>query len=152
MTIRNPRDFWTGVIYLALGIAVLWIGSDYPRGTSAQMGPGYFPALLGAVLTLFGAAAVGRSFIRPGEAITPFAWRPLGFVLGSVVLFGLLLNGAGVLIALPILIVGSALASRYTTLNATSVIVLVGLVAFSVLVFVRGLGVPMPLIGSWFGG
>jgi len=152
MSIRNPSDFWTGVIYFALGIAVLWIGRDYSMGSSAQMGPGYFPALLGAILTLFGVVAVGRSFVRPGEAITAFAWRPLGFVLGSVVLFGLLLNGAGLLIALPILIVGSALASRQTKLDAASVIVLVGLVAFCALVFVKGLGVPMPLIGPWFGG
>ena len=50
------------------------------------------------------------------------------------------------------LIVVSALASRYSRLDVTSVAALVGLVAFCVLVFVKGLGVPMPLIGTWFGG
>ncbi|MBX9827652.1 MAG: tripartite tricarboxylate transporter TctB family protein, partial [Xanthobacteraceae bacterium] len=149
MHIRNPRDFWAGAIYLALAAVVLWIGRNYALGSSARMGPGYFPAALGSILAVFGVVSVGRSLLRPGEAITAFAWRPLVLVLGSVVLFGLLLDRVGVLIALPGLIIVSALASRHSRINVTSVSALVGLVAFCVIVFVKGLGVPMPLIGTW---
>jgi len=152
MHIRNPRDFWAGAIYLALATVVIWIGRDYPLGTSARMGPGYFPTVLGAVLAIFGVVSIGRSFIRAGEPISALAWRPLIFVLGSTVLFGLLLERMGVLIALACLIVVSALASRNSRLDATSVAALIGLVAFCVIVFVKGLGVPMPLIGTWLGG
>jgi hypothetical protein len=152
MHIRNPRDFWAGAIYLMLAIVLIWIGRDYPLGTSARMGPGYFPTVLGAVLAIFGAVSIVRSFIRPGEPISAFAWRPLIFVLGSTVLFGLLLQRAGVLVALTCVIVVSALASRNSRLDVTSVAALIGLVAFCVIVFVKGLGVPMPLIGPWLGG
>jgi hypothetical protein len=152
MRIRSPRDFWAGAIYLALAIAAIWIGQDYQLGTSERMGPGYFPTLLGSILAIFGVVSMGRSFIRSGEAISAIAWRPLALVLGSTVLFGLLLPRAGVLIALPCLIVVSALASRNSRLDATSIAALVGLVAFCVVVFVKGLGVPMPLLGTWFGG
>ena len=152
MHIRNPRDFWAGAIYLALAIAVLWIGKDYPQGSSARMGPGYFPMALGSILALFGAVSIGRSFIRPGEPIQAFAWRPLAFVLGAIVLFGVLLPRTGVLIALPCLIVVGALASRQSRLDLTSIAAMAGLVTFCVVVFVKGLGVPMPLVGSWFGG
>jgi hypothetical protein len=152
MGIRNPRDFWAGVLYLALAICVIWIGRNYQQGTSARMGPGYFPVVLGSILAVFGIVSIGRSFIRTGEAISAFAWRPLALVLGSTLLFGLLLTRAGVLIALPCLIVVSALASRNSRLDVTSVAALIGLVAFCVVVFVKGLGVPMPLIGTWFGG
>jgi Tripartite tricarboxylate transporter TctB family len=152
MRIRNPRDFWAGVIYLALAVVVIGIGRNYPQGTSARMGPGYFPTALGSILALLGVVAVIRSFLRPGEAISAFAWRPLTLVLGSTVLFGLLLARAGVLIALPCLIVVGALASRNSRLDATAIAALIGLVAFCVVVFVKGLGVPMPLIGTWFGG
>jgi putative tricarboxylic transport membrane protein len=152
MPIRNPRDFWAGAIYLALAIAVLWIGRDYSIGSSARMGPGYFPAALGFLLGLFGIASMARAFFRAGEPITPFAWRPLLLVLGSVVLFGVLVNGIGALIALPLMIVVAAMASRYSRLDATSAAALVGIVAFCVLVFVKGLGMPMPLIGAWLGG
>jgi hypothetical protein len=152
MHIRNARDFWAGAIYLALAIAVIVIGRDYQFGTSARMGPGYFPTVLGAVLAIIGIVSIGRSFIRPGEAISAIAWRPLALVLGATVLFGLLLPRAGVLIALPCLIVVSALASRNSRPDVTSIAALVGLVAFCVVVFVKGLGVPMPLVGTWFGG
>jgi Zn-dependent protease len=152
MTIRNPRDFWAGTIYLALAVAVLWIGRAYPLGSSARMGPGYFPIALGLLLAVFGAASVARSFVRAGEPITPFAWRPLLLVLGSVVAFGLLVHGLGALIALPILILIAAMASRYSRPDATSVAALIGMTAFCVLVFIKGLGMPMPLIGAWLGG
>ena len=152
MHIRNPRDFWAGAIYVALAIVVVWIGRDYELGTSARMGPGYFPTALGSLLATLGLVSIARSFIRPGEAISAIAWRPLALVLGSTVLFGLLLPRAGVLVALACLIVVSALASRNSRADATSIAALVGLVAFCVLVFVKGLGVPMPLIGTWFGG
>jgi hypothetical protein len=152
MRIRNPRDFWAGAIYLALAAVVIWIGRNYPHGSSARMGPGYVPMALGSILAIFGVVSVGRSFLRSGEAISALAWRPLVLILGSVVLFGLLLDRVGVLIALPCLIVVSALASRISLIDVTSVSALVGLVAFCVVVFVKGLGVPMPLIGTWFGG
>jgi hypothetical protein len=152
MGIRNPRDFWAGVLYLALAICAIWIGRNYQQGTSARMGPGYFPVMLGSLLAIFGAVSIGRSFIRAGEAISALAWRPLALVLGSTVVFGLLLARTGVLVALPCLIVISALASRKSRLDVTSIAALIGLVAFCVVVFVKGLGVPMPLIGTWFGG
>jgi fumarate reductase subunit C len=152
MSIRNPRDFWAGVIYLALAAVALWIGRNYSLGSSARMGPGYFPVVLGSILAVFGIVSVGRSLLRPGEAISAFAFRPLVLVLGSVALFGLLLDRVGVLIALPCLIVVSALASRHSRIDAASVSALVGMVAFCVIVFVKGLGVPMPLFGNWFGG
>ena len=152
MRIRNPRDFWAGAIYLALAIVAIWIGRNYQLGTSERMGPGYFPTALGSILALFGVVSIGRSFIRPGEAIAALAWRPLVLVLGATVLFGLLLDRLGLLIALPCLIVVSARASRYSRLDATSIVAMIGLVAFCALVFVKGLGVPMPLIGTWLGG
>jgi hypothetical protein len=152
MSIRNPRDFWAGAIYVALAVAVIWIGRNYQQGSSARMGPGYFPVVLGGILAIFGVVSIVRSFIRPGEPVEAIAWRPLGLVLGSVVLFGLLLDRAGVVVALACLIVVSASASRYSRVNMTSVAAMTGLVAFCVLVFVKGLGVPMPLLGSWFGG
>ena len=149
---RNPRDFWAGLLYLALGIAVVVWGRQYAMGTSARMGPGYFPTVLGAVLALLGAVSVGRSLLRTGEPIAAVAWRPTALVLGGTVLFGLLLEGAGLLIALASMIITGAMASRYTRLDVVSVLALLGIVMFCALVFVKGLGLPMPLVGSWLGG
>src|SRR3954470_11588494 len=152
LRIRNPRDFWAGAFYVALALAVFWFGSGLALGTSARMGPGYFPTVLGAILALLGLASIVRSFLRPGEGIEPIAWKPLTLILGAIVLFGLLLDRVGAVLAFAVLIVVSAVASRYSRPNAASIGALVGIVLFCVLVFVKGLGVPMPLLGSWFGG
>ena len=120
--------------------------------TRYQRADGTRVLALGSILALFGVVSLGRSFVRQGEAISAIAWRPLALVLGSTVLFGLLLPRAGLLIALPCLIVVGALASRNSRFDVTSIAALVGLVAFCIVVFVKGLGVPMPLIGNWFGG
>lgn len=149
---RNPRDLWAGVLYLALGMALLWFGRGLAVGTSARMGPGYLPAVLGCLLVLLGGVSVVRSFVRSGEAIGAIAWKPMALVLGAIALFGMLLERAGLIIALIALIGVSALASRHTRLDATSVAAMIGIVAFCALVFVKGLGVPMPLIGTWLGG
>lgn len=149
---RNPRDFWAGLLYLALGLGVVVWGRQYAMGSSARMGPGYFPTVLGAVLALLGAVSVGRSLVRTGEPIVAWAWRPAALVLGGTVVFGLLLDVAGLLIALPAMIVTGAMASRHTRLDGVSVLALIGIVVFCALVFVTGLGLPMPLVGSWLRG
>jgi hypothetical protein len=43
LSIRHPKDFWTGVIYIAFGLAAIIIGRDYEMGTATKMGPAYFP-------------------------------------------------------------------------------------------------------------
>lgn len=152
MSIRNPRDFWAGAIYLALAAVVIFVGRDYAQGTSERMGPGYFPFVLGVLLGLLGVASMVRSLARPGLPIGTFAWRPLILVLGATVLFAFLVPRAGVVVALAVLIVVGALASRFSRPDAVSLTAMIGLIAFCVLVFVKGLGVPMPLLGTWLGG
>jgi hypothetical protein len=149
--IRSPRDFWAGAIYIAFGAAAVLIGRDYPLGSGARMGPGYFPALLGWLLMAIGALALGRSLLRKGFPVGAIAWRPLALVTGGTVLFGLLLRPAGAVAALAVLLVVSALASRQSRADLPTALAFAGLVAFCVAVFVKGLGVPMPILGSWFG-
>ena len=149
--IRNPKDFWAGVIYVAVGLAAIIIGRDYGMGTASKMGPAYFPTVLGGLLALIGLISIVRSFQRPGEPLGVFAYKGAALVLGSTVLFGVLVRGAGVVISLVVLVIMSAYASikfRW----APSIALAIGLAVFSVLVFIKGLGIPLPLLGPWFGG
>ena len=66
--VRNEKDFWTGLIYIVFGAAIMRIALDYPFGTAGRMGPGYFPRVLAGVQILLGLIAVGRSFVVPGGA------------------------------------------------------------------------------------
>ena len=150
--IRNPKDFGAGILYIAFGAVGYYIAIDYGFGKASRMGPGYFPSVLSALLMFFGLIAVIRSFIKPGEPIGAFAWKATAFVVGSNVLFGLLLIPAGLIIALIALILSSAAASIHFKFDWKAIGALVILVVFCALVFTKGLGVPMPLLGTWFGG
>jgi len=148
--IRNPKDFWTGVIFMAVGSAAVLLARDYPFGTTFKMGPGYFPAVLGALLALVGLLAVLRGLWRPGSAIGVFAYREMLLILSATFVFGLMLRGAGLVTAVFLLVVVGAAASRYFRWSA-AVALGFGMSAFCALVFVKALGLPLSLFGPWFG-
>jgi hypothetical protein len=148
--IRGPKDFWTGVIYVLFGGMAFWIARDYGFGTASRMGPGYFPTILSALLVLIGAISLVRSFIVPAEPLGDFALKAGFLIIVATVLFGLLVNRAGLVIALLALVLVSAAASEKFRFEWKAVAGLIVLIAFCALVFVMGLGVPMPLLGTWF--
>ncbi|HEY8554262.1 MAG TPA: tripartite tricarboxylate transporter TctB family protein [Burkholderiales bacterium] len=151
MSIRNPKDFWAGLIYIALGLGAMYIAQDYEMGTALRMGPGYFPTLLGGLLALIGLVSLVRSFYSDGEPIGALAVKATLLVCGGTVLFALLLRGAGLVISIiALVLVGSIASVRFRW--GTAGLLAIGLAVFCVFVFVRGLGVPMPVLGSWFGG
>jgi hypothetical protein len=151
MSIRNPKDFWAGLIYVVLGLAAVYIAQDYEMGTATRMGPGYFPTLLGGFLALIGVVSLVRSFYVPGEPVGTLALKATLLICGATLLFGLMLRGAGMIVSMIVMLLISSYASvRFRPVPA--VLLAVGITAFCALVFVRGLGVPMPLVGSWFGG
>jgi len=149
--IRAPRDFGSGILFLSFAVAALGLASRYPLGSASRMGPGYVPILLGAALALIGMACVVRSFVRDGEPISGLAWKPLCYVTLSTILFGALIRGAGVALALVVLVLLSASASRLFHWPAATALAS-GLALFCVFVFIRALGLPIPIVGSWLGG
>lgn len=147
--LSSPKDFWAGVLYLAIGAGAMWIAKDYRIGTAGRMGPGYFPLVLSALLMGVGLLSLARSLMAPGDAITPVAWKPMALVLAAPASFAFLLPRTGVVLALPVLALVAAAASRQFRLDWKATAGLAALVAFSVLVFVKALGVPMPILGTW---
>jgi hypothetical protein len=152
LRIKNPKDFWTGLLYVAFGAITLWIARDYPIGSAGRMGPGYFPTALSALLIVLGIYIFIKGLTREGAPLGRFAWRGVFLVIAATVAFGYLLERAGLVIALLVLIVGSAMASVKFRLEWRASILALGLVVFCIVVFVKGLGVAMPLLGTWMGG
>jgi hypothetical protein len=148
-TIRNLKDFWAGLIYIAIGLAAIFFARDYGMGSATKMGPAYFPSVLGGLLAIIGAASVVRSFLRNGQPIGTIAVKGMLFVCGSTVLFAALVRGAGLVIALIVLVLVAAYGSIKFKLS-TTIILALALTVACVLVFIKGLGIPLPLFGSWF--
>jgi putative tricarboxylic transport membrane protein len=119
-------------------------------GTAVKMGPAYFPTILSVLLMLIGTVSVIRGLVKQGTAIGNITVKGMLVVCASTALFGLLLRGGGLAIALPVLVVGSAAASsRFDGKYAAGLAA--GLTFACWLIFLKGLGVPIPLLGSWFG-
>jgi hypothetical protein len=148
--IRHPKDFWTGIIFLFFGLGAIIIGLDYEMGTAGRMGPAYFPTVLGGLLTLVGTIAVVRSLLQPGEAIEKFYIKELVIILSAVLLFGFLMRGAGLVPAVLVIVLLSAYASPKFRLGQAALLA-GGLAIFAVVVFVKLLGLPMPILGPWLG-
>jgi uncharacterized membrane protein YuzA (DUF378 family) len=148
--VRSPKDFWAGAIYLIIGIAAVWIARNYTFGSGARMGPGYFPTILGYILAIFGLASIARSLLQPGGPIGAIAWKPLALITAGTVLFGFLLPRAGFVISLAVLVLISAAASENSRFNWRTLVGLCALIAFCALIFVKLLGVPLPILGTWF--
>jgi hypothetical protein len=148
---RNAKDFWTGLIYIFFGSSAILIARDYDMGTAIKMGPAYFPTVLGGLLMAIGVISVIRSFVIPGPPIGAFAFKGLVLVTVSVVAFGFVVRGLGLAIALPSLIIVSAYGSSRFRWRPT-LLIAAGLTIFCVIVFLKGLGIPLPIIGPWLGG
>jgi hypothetical protein len=148
--VRNPKDFWAGVIYMTIGLSAIVIARNYGIGATLKMGPGYFPTVLGGLLALIGAASLVRSFLRPGEPTGTWALKGLALVTVATVLCGLLVRTAGLAVALPVLVIVSAYGSVKFRWGP-ALLSAVALTICSILMFVTGLGVPLPIFGSWFG-
>lgn len=148
--LRNTKDLWAGVLYLGFGAGAVWLARDYAMGSALRMGPGYFPTVLGALLMLVGLSAVVRAFLAREDRVGALALRPLLIVIGSTFLFALLVRNAGLAVAVPLFALLGATASRKFRL-VPSLVLAAGLTVFCVLVFVKGLGIPLPILGPWFG-
>jgi hypothetical protein len=145
---RDNKDFWAGVMLVVTGAAAILIARNYAFGTLLRMGPGYFPSVLGGLLIVFGIYLVAAGLRRNEKIEGSWSLRALIVLPLSLVLFGLLMEHAGFIPALVVLIVGSAAASTEFRL-IEALLLSVVLTAFAIALFIWGLGLPYPLLVGW---
>ncbi|MBO1113752.1 tripartite tricarboxylate transporter TctB family protein [Bordetella petrii] len=152
MQLKNKQDFWSGVMFTLIGLGFAVGATQYNMGTSARMGPGYFPFWLGICLAILGATvAFGALSPKATETtIEKFDFKILFIIIGSVVLFGILLRPLGLYLSLFLLVVGSSVAS-YEFSWKVAVANAIFLVVFCWLAFIKGLGLIFPLWPSFLG-
>ncbi|HEX7386988.1 MAG TPA: tripartite tricarboxylate transporter TctB family protein [Castellaniella sp.] len=149
MHIKSQKDFYAGAIFVVLGALFGWGALSYRMGTSAHMGPGYFPLLCSVLLAAIGAVLCIRalSIAAPdGGRTKPWAFRAVIFVTLANALFGLAISGwpalhippLGFIIATLLIIAVATLASPESRRRETLILAVV-LSAASWLVFVFAL-------------
>lgn len=141
---RAPKDFAAGMLFVAIGAAALFIGADYRLGTLLNMGPGYFPRIIGILLLGLGVIVALTSLRVQGGPLEAWRLRPLVLVLGAIVAFGWMLERFGLFAAIGGLILLSGFAQTGRRFWEIPVLIgVLGLVAW--LVFILGLGLPIAL-------
>jgi len=148
--IKNPKDFWAGVIYIAFGAAAIGIAFNYPIGSAGRMGPGYFPRALGIILIGLGLILALRALRLKGTPMSFTTFKPLIIVLGSVVLFGIAAPKLGLMVATIILVIASSTASDEFRWKE-AIIASIAMAIFTYLAFSWGLKLQLP-VWPWFIG
>lgn len=146
MKIRNPKNFWSGVMFLALGLGFALFAQNYDMGTAQRMGPAYFPTVLGALLALIGLGIAIGGLAREGHdgKIDKLHFGPIAWIIGAIVVFGVLLRPAGLVVSLVALVAISMLGSHeFKWKEAVAVSVVMGLIVY--LVFIYGLKLTIPV-------
>jgi hypothetical protein len=142
--IRAQADFWCGLLFVAIGVSAMVLAQEYRFGTAARMGPGYFPTLLGALMALIGLTLSVPALFVAGGRLPRMQLRPLVMILLGIAAFGAILDYLGFIAAVVALVAIGGLADRdLKPLEIAGVAAF--LVAFSTLIFVVLLGLPLRL-------
>jgi hypothetical protein len=147
---EKPRDVVGGLVVVGIGGLFLLFGRELETGSSFRMGPGYFPAILSWLMVALGAVMTGLAWRAPHQdgAFGEVPWRALVLVAGATLFFGLSLRGLGLLPVLLVVVFATAWASRYASLKASTALAL-GIALFCSGLFIKALGLPLPLTGPW---
>lgn len=147
----STKDLVSGGLFVAFGSYFALEALNYDTGTPFRMGPGFMPALLGAILVLLGIAVAATGVGKPDrdQQLAP-SWRAIVLILGAIAFFGATIRGLGFVPVVLITAFASAMASR---LNAPlfAALLAVGLTVLCTLIFKIGLGLGVPLVGPWLG-
>ena len=153
MKVTQKQDFYAGLLFIFFGVIFAVIAKNYPMGTAVRMGPAYFPTVLGWILAILGVITSGRAFIPKvhADAVPPLVMRPLFWVILSVVVFGLLVDYSGVILAVTAMTFICCVAGwefDWKESAMTSVV----LCLMTVGIFVWGLGLPFRLWPAFISG
>ncbi|MGD9511766.1 MAG: tripartite tricarboxylate transporter TctB family protein [Geminicoccaceae bacterium] len=147
---EKPRDVIGGFLAMLIGAGFLLFGRELEMGTSFRMGAGYFPTILSVLMILLGVAMVVLAWRKPVQegGLGQVPWIGIALVVVPVALFGLTLRGLGLAPVVVLVVLLSAWASRQARLRS-SVPLALGMAVFCSFLFIKGLGLPLPLFGPW---
>ena len=136
------------MMFFGIGALAMLIARGYRFGTTLRMGPGYFPSVLGGILILFGVCIMVKGLRSTEKIKGNWSVRALIVLPLSVILFGILVERAGFIPALLVLVFGSAGAGR--ELKFVEILLLtLFLTLLSLAVFIWGLGLPYRLLSGF---
>lgn len=147
---KSRKDMLSGLVFIGFGAAFAIGALDYPLGTGTRMGAGYFPLALALILIGFGIAVLIKGVTAKGAAedLGIIPRRGVVLILGALIFFGFCVRGLGLIPTLFVTVFASGMASR--TLSPIAALALAATMSvLCYVIFVRGLGVTVPVFGPW---
>ncbi len=146
---RSAKDVLAGLTFVGFGLAFALGALAYDIGDPVRMGPGFFPLVVGVLLSILGVLiAITRSSETGDGALTAPPWRAAGLIIGAILIFGLTVRGLGLVPAIVVTALLASLASQHTRVPM-AVLLAIALTVVSVAIFVVALSVRVPLVGPW---
>ncbi len=147
--IKSPQDFGAAVVFMAIGLAGAYFGSELRFGGAGNMGPGFFPVILSWIIVAIGVIVGVKAVTIEGPGIEPVQLRPIAIIISAILIFGYLIDKVGLAITAALLTVLAAFARSWREVSLLETILLAaGLALFSVALFVYALTQPFP---AWWG-
>ncbi len=147
--IKHQRDFWSGIMFAVVGLGFVVFAREYDMGTAQRMGPAFFPTVLGGLLALLGLVVAFKGWFKRAVdgtdgTVGSFDWRAVGFVLGAVIVYALLLKPMGLVVAMVVLITIASLGSHeFRWIEIVALSAVMGLIVWAV--FIYGLKLTIPV-------
>jgi hypothetical protein len=147
--IKSPQDLGAAVVFLTIGVAGVWFGSELRFGTAGNMGPGFFPVILSWIVVAIGVIVGIKSVTIEGPRLERVQLRPIVVIIAAILIFGYLIDRIGLALTAALLTLLAAFARRWREINPLETILLAaGLSLFCVGLFVYALSQPFP---AWWG-
>ena len=156
--IRGPRDFYGGLVLIAIALIALWATGNLQGSTGISFGPGTAPRMFAVLLAIVGAVIAVAGLLADGPPIEPYAFRGPAYVIVGIIVFagtirGSSLEGIGIPLAIPQLglIPSTFLAFMISIMGSSemrwveSLLAAVAMTAFCVALFVYLLQLPFQL-------
>jgi hypothetical protein len=139
---RDIHDLVGGLLMTATGLFFALYGREYEFGTTARMGAGYFPVVLGWILAFLGLAVALPAWWRRGTGVV-VQWSNLFWCVLSLVAFAITLRVLGVVVSSFVAALLSLVPSPMSLRTRLTVCAVVALL--TTLIFPIGLQMILPI-------
>jgi putative tricarboxylic transport membrane protein len=143
-SIRSPRDFWGGLVLIAVGILAIWASRDLPGQRGFAFGPGTAPRLFSGLLVGFSAVVALSGLIMDGPRIEKYKVRGPVLVIFAILGFAAMIRPLGMVPASFVTFMVAILGSKEMRVLESFIAAAV-MTAFCVLLFVYLLNLPFQL-------
>ena len=141
---KSTQDLATGLMFLAVGLAGLIIGWNYPMGTAQRPDTGVLPRILSWCLVGTGGIIAVKAFLTDGEALDlkNWAWRPVICIALATVAFALLVDSMGLFVAMAVSMTLAAAGTEETRWDEY-ILFAFTMIFIGVAMFIAALGMPI---------